>query len=121
MKLIDECLLLTAIADRWAREIVQKPGPLSSDEIFLELLRSIWRGEFEDCGKKTLFITRPPTGGAISRDGIFVDSEHYVTEQARRTEFGREELLSVLPRPAGFRRDFKKQKPWPKLVRRAAQ
>ena len=57
MKLtIRDRLTFGQIADAWASEVTGEAWALDRDEILLELLRSLWRGEFNHA--ELLAITR---------------------------------------------------------------
>ena len=48
MRLRKSHLTFDKIADEWSREVASTPGALGRDDILLELIRAVWRGEFED-------------------------------------------------------------------------
>ena len=98
MVLQDSHLTFGKIADEWAREAAAMPGGLARDEILHELLKAVWRGEFEDeDGKHTfLMIHRPPPGGAQRIDGKFVDKNHLRTAETKPVGFNRRMLLCAL-------------------------
>ena len=50
MRLNDSHLTFGKIADEWARELeeTKTPGRRNRDEIFLEMVRGVWRGQFAD-------------------------------------------------------------------------
>ena len=98
MSLQDSHLTFGKIADEWAREAAAMPGGLARDEILHELLKAVWRGEFEDeDGKHTfLMIHRPPPGGAQRIDGKFVDKNHLRTAETKPVGFNRRMLLCAL-------------------------
>ena len=112
MLLDDLHLTFGEIADRWAREVAAMPDGLARDVILLDLLRAIWRGEFEDeDGNTVLVLHRPPPGGARRIDGKFVDKNHMRTALTKPVGFNRRMLLCVLafdcprglPLPSGDR------------------
>lgn len=97
MLLQDSHLTFGKIADKWAREAAAMPGGLARDEILHELLKAVWRGEFEDeDGNTVLMLHRPPPGGAWRIDGKFVDKDHMRTAETKPVEFNRRMLLCVL-------------------------
>ena len=83
MRIQDDQLTFGRIADEWSQELVEAkaPGRLSRDKIFHEMLKALWRGDFEsDEGESCLSILRPPKGGAKRVDGRFVDAKHELAE-----------------------------------------
>lgn len=104
------------IADKWAREVSNQPDALSRDEILHEMIRAVWRGDFEDEDEENscLTIHRSPPGGEV-RGGVW-------TEEARPEPFNRIKLLGALtldspvpiplPPPRRFRTD---DAPWQSL------
>ena len=94
------------IAEQWVREVAGTPSVLSRDEILHGLLRSVWRGDFEDeDGENTcLAIHRYPKGGARRIDGKFVDADHQRTAETRPLGVNRRWLLRALAldRPHGL-------------------
>ena len=60
MRLNDSHLTFGKIADEWARELkeAETPGRRNRDEIFLEMVSGVWRGQFADT---VLTIERAPT------------------------------------------------------------
>ena len=94
------------IAEQWVREIAGTPSALSRDEILHGLLRSVWRGDFEDeDGENTcLAIHRYPKGGARRINGKFVDADHQRTAETRPLGVNRRWLprALALDRPHGL-------------------
>ena len=98
MLLQDSHLTFGRIADEWAREVAAMPGGLARDKILHDLVRAVWRGEFEDeDGKDTvLMLHQPPPGGAWRIDDKFVDKNHMRTAETKPVGFNRRMLLCVL-------------------------
>lgn len=106
MRLRKSHLTFGKIADEWTWEVAGTPGALNRAEIFHELLKALWRGEFEDeDGKYTfLMLHLPPPGGAWRIDHKFVDKNHMRTAETKPVGFNRRMLLCVLAfdRPHGL-------------------
>ena len=96
-----------SIAEKWACELEESkaPGRFSRDEIFLELIRAIWRCEFEDENGENSALTRhrPPEGGSRK-----VGTPRYVDANQQdadpiQVSINRRWLLSTMPPVAGLR------------------
>ena len=99
MRLRKSQLTFREIADLWARESAREPDAPNRDEVFHELLKALWDGEFEDedGGKSCLTIGRPPKGGAVRVvDGKWVDEHHLRTDKSRPVTINRRWLLCAL-------------------------
>lgn len=98
MRLRRSHLTFGQIADEWAREVSSQPGALSRDEILHEIIRAVWRGDFEDeDGENSrLTIHQNPRGGATRVGGKFVDEHHHRTDATKKVLFNRRKLLCVL-------------------------
>ena len=104
MPIQDDRLTFGRIAEEWSRELTdaKAPGRLSRDGIFHEMLKAIWRGDFEtEEGESCLSIARPPKGGAKRADGRFVDAEHKLAH-GRYEPINRRWLLAEMPPIAGL-------------------
>ena len=98
MRLRKSHLTFGKIADEWAREIANQPGGLDSNEIFHELIRAVWRGDFEDeDGENSRLTThKQPKGGSVRSDGKFVNEQHQRTAETRPVQWNRRYLLCAL-------------------------
>lgn len=97
MRIRKSHLTFGQIAARWAQEVADTPDGLTREEILCELLKALWRGDFEDeDGENTcLVIHGHPTDGAAWADGKYVDEHHQRTDESRAKPINRRDLLYV--------------------------
>ena len=101
MRLRKSHLNFGKIANEWARE--SAPGTLGRDDILLELIRAVWRGEFEDdCqpGEPKSWLTIP-NPEVVRGDGAFLDKSRHRTDTPPEILFNRRLLLYTTPPIAG--------------------
>ena len=84
------------IAAEWAREVAPEPGSLGHNEIFHELVKALWRGDFEDEEGENTDLTMA-LSPATWPGGKWVDEHHQRTEEPRKIiKIRRRELLYML-------------------------